>query len=65
MPRPFTPPDDIKAKARTVLRQLDGLSLADARYVLDVAQSTLSQEVDSTLAREVFRTPIFQTPTQV
>lgn len=62
MHRPFIPPDDIQAKAHDVLRVLDGLSIADAKYVLDVAQGSLSREVARTLDQQVFRTPLFAAP---
>jgi len=64
MPRPFKTPDDIKAKAVDVLRQLNGLSYADAMYALDVAQRTMADSVERLHAAEKFTPPAFQTHPQ-
>ena len=61
MPRPFKTPDDIKAKALDVLRQLDGLSFADACYALDVARSTMDHGIALLHEREIFKPPVFHT----
>ena len=53
-------PEPIKAKAVEVLRQLDGLSYADAMHVLDVAQRTMADAVERLHAAQTFNPPIFQ-----
>ena len=61
MARPllFTPAP-IKAKAMDLLRQLSGLSYADAVYALDVAKRTMDDAVERLQAEQVFTPPAFQ-----
>lgn len=61
MTRPllFTPAP-IKAKAMDLLRQLNGLSYADAVYALDVAKRAMDDAVDRLQAEQVFTPPAFQ-----
>ena len=53
-------PDPIKAKAVDVLRQLDGLSYADAVHALDVAQRTLAAAIERLHEEQTFSPPIFR-----
>ncbi len=53
-------PDHIKGAAVEVLRQLDGMSYADARYALEVAQRTMQDAVERLHAEQVFSPPIFR-----
>lgn len=53
-------PEHIKAKATDVLRQLDGLSYADALYALEVSQRSLRAAIDRLHEEQVFSPPAFQ-----
>ena len=53
-------PEPIKAKALEVLRQLDGLSYADALYALEIAQRTMQNAVERLHQEQVFSPPVFQ-----
>ena len=50
-------PDHIKGAAVEVLRQLDGMSYADALYALEVAQRTMQDAVERLHAEHVFSPP--------
>jgi ribosomal protein L22 len=50
----------IKAKAVEVLRPLAGMSYADALYVLEIAQRTMTEAVGRLHEEQVFSPPIFQ-----
>lgn len=60
MHRPLFTPEPIKAKALEVLRQLNGLTYADALLVLDVAQRSMDSAVERLHAEQVFSPPAFQ-----
>lgn len=53
-------PGHIKDAAVEVLRPLNGMSYADALYVLEVAQRTMQDAVVRLHAQQVFSPPIFQ-----
>ena len=53
-------PERIKGVATEVLRQLDGMSYADALYALEIAQRTMQDAVTRLHAEQVFSPPIFQ-----
>ena len=52
--------DLIFAKALDVLRQLDGLSYADAARVLEVARCSMADSVNRLHAEQVFSPPAFK-----
>ena len=58
----FITPESIKAKAVDVLRQLDGLSYADAKHALEVAQRTMAGAVERLHEEQIFNPPIFRNP---
>ena len=60
MHRPLITPAPIKAKALDVLRQLNGLTYADAALVLDVAQHAMADSVERLHAEQVFNPPAFK-----
>lgn len=60
MHRPLFTPEPIKAKAVEVLRQLNGLTYADALLVLDVAQRSMGSAVERLHAEQVFSPPAFK-----
>ena len=53
-------PESIKAKAVDVLRQLDGLSYADATHALDVAQRTMAAAIERLHEEQTFSPPLFR-----
>lgn len=53
-------PAHIKSAAVEVLRQLDGMSYADALYALEVAQRTMQDAVERLHEAQVFSPPVFQ-----
>lgn len=53
-------PESIKTKAVDVLRQLDGLSYADATYALEVAQRTMAAAIERLHEEQTFSPPIFR-----
>lgn len=59
MHRPFRTPDPIKAKALELLRLLNGLSYADALFVLDIAKRTMDDAVERLQAEQLFTPPAF------
>lgn len=60
MPKPLLTPEPIKAKALELLRQLNGLSYADALYALEVAQRTMEDAVERLQKEQLFTPPVFQ-----
>lgn len=60
--RSFTPPEHIKATAQAVLNLLEGLTLEDSAYVLDLALNGLERARQQLLSRQLF-SPESCTPT--
>jgi len=52
-------PAHVKSASLEVLRQLNGMSYADALYALEVAQRTMQDAVQRLHAEQVFSPPIF------
>lgn len=59
MYRPLITPEPIKAKAVDVLRQLNGLSYADAMYALEIAQRTMADALERLKEEQTFNPPVF------
>ncbi|GEM_PF-4689681 len=53
-------PESIKAKAVDVLRQLDGLSYADATHALEVAQRTMAAAIERLHEEQTFSPLLFR-----
>lgn len=53
-------PEHIKAKSLEVLRQLNGMSFADALYVLEIAHRTMQKAVERLHEEQVFSPTAFQ-----
>lgn len=60
MHRPLRTPDPIKVKAVELLRLLNGLSYADALFVLDVAKRTMDDAVERLQVEQIFTPPAFR-----